>query len=365
MDVIIRIDGRAGRITLNRPRALNALTLQMVTLMEQALLAWVDDPAVRIVIIDAAGGRSFCAGGDIAELYDPVKAGDIEAARRHCRTEYALDALIATYSKPVVTLMDGMTMGGGIGISAHASHTVATENTAISVPECSVGFVPDSGATHILSRAPGHIGEYAALTGVKLNAADAIDAGFASVYVVAEKLPELSAAIAASGEPDLVFTFAGRPEHAGGLLDRREDIDAVFGLATLAEIVEALSARDDDEWHRASLRRMNRGSPLSLAMTLRAIQQGRLTPDLAGALRTEYRLVCGCMEHGDFLEGVRAALIDRDREPRWKYGSVEDVPSKVVDGMFAPPESGDFDFIPPGSGTGWSEPIKVRIGHAG
>ena len=365
MDVVIRIENRAGRITLNRPRALNALTLEMVTLMEQALLAWLEDPAIEVIIIDSAGGRSFCAGGDIAELYDPVKTGDIEAARRHCRREYRLDALIATYPKPVVALMDGMAMGGGIGVSAHASHTVATENTAISVPECSVGFIPDSGSTYILSRAPGHFGEYAALTGVKMNVADAIEAGFASVYVAAENLPALSAEIAATGDPDLVFAFAGQPADAGCLRARRSEIGAVFGLPTLAEIAEALSARIDDEWHRASLRQMNRGSPLSLAMTLRAIRQARREPELVDALRTEYRLACGCMERGDFLEGVRAALIDRDREPRWKYGNVEDVPERAVDAMFARPDGGDFDFMAPGSRLGWGKAIKARIGHAG
>ena len=339
-ELIIRLQEHAGRITLNRPRALNALTLAMVQAMAKALRSWEGDRSVRLVIIDSGGGRAFCAGGDIGEVYRRVKSGDIEGAGRHCLAEYRLNALIARYRKPLVVLMDGIVMGGGIGISSHARHALATENTVLSMPECGIGFIPDAGATEILARAPGRIGEYLGLSGGRLVASDAIHAGFADALVPADDLPALITTLAESGDAARIGDFTAKPA-AGGLAALQPSIDRVFALARVSEMIEALARNRDDSWSRRTLGRMRRGSPLSLVVALRAVRLARRRPGLARALKTEYRAAIRCMEQGDFPEGVRAAVIDRDRQPRWRFATPGEVPESLIDEFLAPLPGGD------------------------
>lgn len=334
MDILIRIDGRAGCITLNRPRSLNMLSLEMVTALKTALLAWVDDPKVDLVLIDATGSRAFCVGGDIREVYDAVRSGNLAAAFNHCRIEYGLDALVANYPKPIVAIMNGVVMGGGLGISALASHSIATENTAIATPECSIGFSPDSGATLLLGAAPGHIGEYLGLTGAKIGPADAIQVGLANFYVPEIDLLKLKEQLTQSGDPSQIDSFVS-PPGASELLYQQDAIDRVFCLDSIPKIFEALKQSSDNAWCGRALKQMRRCSPISLAVTLQSIRLGRQASNIEEALQTEFEVVIQCMKTGDFLEGVRAAVIDKDRNPKWRFEQVSDIPDTFLDHFFA------------------------------
>lgn len=271
-----------------------------------------------------------------------MKAGDLESARRHCRIEYRLNALIAAYPKPVAAFMNGIVMGGGVGISAHANHPAAAERTVVATPECAVGFVPDAGSADILARAPGRCSEYIGLTGVQLDAADAIHAGFARALVSSAPLPALVKAFAESGDPDVICAFDGPIGRPSGLEMRQASIDVVFSAETIPAVMESLDRLPDDRWRDETRRQLSRGSPLSLAATLRSIRHVRLRPGIASAVRTQYRIAARCMERGEFPEGVRAAIIDRDRAPRWRYGHGSEVPEAVIDSFLAPLEGGDL-----------------------
>ncbi len=210
-DVLVRLEGQAGRLTLCRPKALNALSHEMALTIETALLDWQADDRVSLVLIDAEGEKAFCAGGDVAVLYQQGIAGDIESGRQFWRDEYRLNALIDSYPKPYVAVMDGITMGGGIGISAHGSHRIVTERSTLALPECSIGLVPDVGATHLLSRSPGYVGEFLALTGERFNASDALFTGFADYHVPVERLHALKNALIESGDASVIDSFHELP----------------------------------------------------------------------------------------------------------------------------------------------------------
>ncbi|RMF34050.1 MAG: enoyl-CoA hydratase/isomerase family protein [Alphaproteobacteria bacterium] len=313
----IRTEGRVGRVTLARPEALNALTHEMALALEDALRGWADDPAVTMVLIDAEGERAFCAGGDIQRLYDTGRAGDFAYGRRFWTDEYRLNLLIAEYPKPYVALMQGFTMGGGVGISCHGSHRVVCESSRIAMPECGIGLIPDVGGSYLLARAPGHLGEFLGLTGTRMGPGDAIHAGFADMFVPAERWPALTAALVAEPDPAAVLPRFAEPAPDSPLAARQAEIDAVW-CGALDEIREGA----DPEAAKA----LARGCPLSLACALETIRAAR-AGGVREALIREYRFTARCMEHGEFLEGIRAAVIDKDRNPHWQ---VEATPERVA-----------------------------------
>lgn len=332
-DVIGRVEGRVGRITLDRQPALNALTLEMVDEIGALLSGWADDAAVALVVMDAAGGRAFCAGGDITSLYHCMKGQDFAQAQRFFTHEYRLDRLIARYPKPVVTLMHGIVIGGGVGVSAHASHRIVTDRTVLVLPECSIGLIPDVGTSLLLARAPGRMGECIGLTGSRLSGADCIAAGFADRFVPAEKLGVLTAALVAEADVAVIERFAVAPGESG-LAANAEGIDAAFGADTAGEIVVRLAAVKA-EWAEAAIEGIAKASPMSLACALWAIRQARAAGTIEAALGNEFRFVTRALAYGDFQEGIRAVVIDKDRKPVWRDSSVDAIAPEAVAGMFA------------------------------
>lgn len=341
-DIRIRMERTVGRVTLDRPKSLNALTYDMAMALDRALREWAKDPAVTMVVIDAAGERAFCAGGDIQDLYETGRAGGFGYGRRFWADEYRLNALIANYPKPYVALMDGFVMGGGVGISAHGSCRIVTERTVLAMPECGIGLIPDVGGSWLLARAPGHLGDYAGLTGARLDPADAITCGLADHFVRSDRLADLLVALTESGRPDVVSDFDALPPE-GDLIGLRPEIDRIFGAGDLAAVLRALEG-EKAEWSERALAALRRGSPLSLACAFEAIRHGRDMTSIEAALTREYRFASRCMEQGDFLEGVRAAIIDKDRKPNWRHARIEDVAPEEVAAMFAPAEGGDIVF---------------------
>ena len=328
-DIDIRIAGRAGRITLTRPKALNSLTFDMAMAMEAALKHWAGDDRVKVVVIDAEGDRAFCAGGDIQQLYDTGKAGDFAYGQTFWRDEYRLNARLAEYPKPVVSFMQGFTMGGGVGVGCHARHRIVDDSTQIAMPECGIGLVPDVGGSLLLARAPGRLGAYLGLTAARMGPGDAIRAGFADRHVPRDQWPALIAGLEATGDVTaLPGSTAGLPMP---LADAQDQIDAAFA-GDLGQIMERLAGMEGD-FAAQTLKALRRNSPLAMAVTLAMLDQLAGVTDIRDALRLEYRFTARAMEHGDFLEGIRAQIIDKDRNPQWKH----DVVSQAeVQAMLAP-----------------------------
>jgi len=334
-DIIIRKQGHVGRITLNRPKALNALSYDMCLAIDAALRQWRDDPDVALVIIDAAGDRAFCAGGDIQEMYDTGTRGDYSYGQRFWSNEYRMNARIARFPKPYVALMQGFTMGGGVGVGCHGSHRIVGDSSQIAMPECGIGLVPDVGGSLLLARAPGHLGEYLALTAARMNADDAIHTGFADSYVPESMWPDLVAELEKTGNPDVITKYAAPPP-AGTLRDAQAEIDRLFAAPTLAEIWASVSPADSDLAHKAA-KAIARNSPLSMAVTLQMLHNLRATDaEIEDALAQEFRFTARSMEHGDFLEGIRAAIIDKDRNPQWRYSAPDAVAPDEAAALLAP-----------------------------
>jgi enoyl-CoA hydratase/carnithine racemase len=335
-DVVVREQGALRRITLNRPKALNALTLDMATTVLDELRAWQDNAAVGAVLIDGAGERALCAGGDLRALYDAAKSGgDLPA--RFWTTEYRLDLLIARYRKPVIAVMDGMVMGGGVGISAHAAHRVVTERSAVAMPEVSIGYFPDVGASFLLARAPGCVGFHLALTGERIGAADAIYAGLADCHIPSPKLAELPAALAGCRTAADVKASLDRmaaPPAAGKLAAARPWIDDCYGADKVEEIFERLHASSAAET-RATLAILQKMSPTSLKITLRNVRSALSFENVEQSFQQDYRLSLACIAAHDFIEGIRAAIVDKDRKPIWQPDRLEDVTAAMVDRHFA------------------------------
>ena len=317
-DISIRTEGRAGRITLTRPKALNALTYDMCRAIAHALDAWAQDDAVALVVIDAEGDKAFCAGGDITSLYEAGKAGDLAYGRRFWRDEYRMNAAIAEFPKPVVALMQGYTMGGGVGIGCHASARVVCESSRIAMPECGIGLVPDVGGSLILARAPGRAGEYLGTTAERMGPDDAIFAGFADSYIPQAQWPRLIATLCETGDAGAVFGHAA-PAPDGRLRHLIARIDAHFGGESLVDILNSLRVEDSD-FADATLEKLARNSPLSMACTVELVHRNRdHGTDIRRALEMEYRVTHRAMDQGDLLEGIRAAVIDKDRAPQWQH----------------------------------------------
>lgn len=318
-EIAIRREGCAGRITLQRPEALNALSYDMVRAISAALRGWADDDAVRLVILDAAGERAFCAGGDIADMYRTGKAGDFAYGQRFWRDEYRMNAQLARFPKPVVAFMQGFVMGGGVGVACHGSHRIACDSTKVAMPECAIGLVPDVGGSLLLARAPGRLGAYLGTTGYRMNAADAIYAGFADYHIASSHWPELIDALCQSGDVGLIEAAASTPG-AAPLAAAQAEVDAYFSGQTLADILDALGQGADTSFNAGARKKLGQMSPLSLACAVEIGHRLRgQEAHIETALDLEYRFVARSMAQGDFLEGIRAAIIDKDRNPRWRH----------------------------------------------
>ena len=339
-EVLCEHRGSAGLITLNRPKALNAITLGMVRTIRRALDAWAGDPAVDLVIIVAAGDRAFSAGGDIRDLYELGQAGRYDEALGFWREEYALNLRIKRYSKAYVALIDGLVMGGGVGVSLHGSHRIAGDRYRFAMPEVGIGFFPDVGATYALPRLPGRIGTYLALTGARVGPGDALGLGLATHRLPSAELPRVTKALIAGHPVDEVLP-AARTDEDGELFGQRALIDGCFGQETVLAILAALDreAEKGSVFARETAATMRSKSPVSLAIALEQMRRGgSLT--FEEAMRTEFRIVSRVIEGRDFYEGVRAAIIDKDGAPKWD-------PSAL-------------DFVAPGDIARYFEPLGVR-----
>ena len=336
-DILIRRTGLLGRITLNRPAVLNALTYPMCRALDTALRDWQQDDGVALVVIDATGTRAFCAGGDIAQLYAEAKAGNFAHGQQFWRDEYRMNARIASYPKPVVSLMQGFTMGGGVGVGCHASHRVVADSTQIALPECGIGLVPDVGGSFLLARAPGRLGEYLATTGSRMGPGDAIFAGFADHFVPEADWPALTAALASEGIAALA-PFAKAPP-PGRLPTLLAQIERHFAGETLADIVRSLR-RADTAFARETLLALARVSPLAAACAVEMQHRLGDAPTLARALELEYRFTFRAQAQSDFLEGIRAAVIAKDHAPHWHHPDASAVTTLDVARMLMPLGSG-------------------------
>ncbi|PCJ85071.1 MAG: hypothetical protein COA52_16690 [Hyphomicrobiales bacterium] len=335
-DVIIRVEGAIGRITLNRPKALNAISYAMVKQIDAALDAWCDDPAVTAVVIDGAGEKAFCAGGDIMHLYENGRA-DPEVGRPFWADEYRLNSKIAHYPKPYIALMDGITMGGGVGLSVHGSHRIVTERSMIAMPEVGIGFLPDVGGTHILAKAPGHTGLYLGMSGARMNAADAIFAGFADTHIPSKSIKSLIEALASGVDVDAALKSISTLPDAWKLVDLQPKISTAFDHSTALQCVAHLDtmAETGDEWAIRTRDTIRKASPTSVAATFYAVRNAATLPNLEACLAVEYRFAFRTLIMHDFYEGVRAVLVDKDNNPKWQPSRLEDVTDEMILAAFA------------------------------
>lgn len=332
-EVVTYVEGGIGFLTLNRPKAINSLTHNMVTIITKALTAWADDDDVRAVILTGAGERGLCAGGDVVAIYHSARADGSEA-RQFWLEEYRLNAQIGSYSKPYVAIMDGIVMGGGVGIAAHGSVRVVTDTSKVAMPEVGIGFIPDVGGTYLLSRAPGELGLHAALSGVPFTAADAIALGFADHYVPHAQLEGFVAAIVADGVDAAIQQFAVDPPPSH-LLAQRHWVDECYAGETIADIVAALRNHHDDEAQKAADVIASR-SPIAASVALAAVRRAAGLDTLEDVLVQEYRVSSASLNSHDLVEGIRAQLIDKDRNPTWNPPSLAAVTEQDVEQYFAP-----------------------------
>jgi enoyl-CoA hydratase len=338
-DLIARREGAAGVIRLNRPKAINAVTLEMFRDIDKALDAFEADPAVGVILLEGAGERGLCAGGDIRALYEDSKVkGDL--GKILWREEYILNARIAKFPKPYVSFMDGIVMGGGVGLSAHSSHRVVTERTKLAMPEVGLGFFPDVGGTWLLARSPGEVGTYFGLTGQTMNGPDAVYAGFADAVVpsgrlvaLREALTKLRPGVTAAEVKGVIDGFA-TGEMSGPVAAIEPQIDAWFGHDRMQDIVAALQA-DSSELAQATLKTLNEKSPRGMIVALKLLRLARTSSSLEECLMREYRAALEVFASDDFREGVRAAVIDKDRNPKWSPPRIEDVTPEMVAPYFA------------------------------
>ncbi|MFE6871732.1 enoyl-CoA hydratase/isomerase family protein [Kitasatospora sp. NPDC057692] len=341
-EVRVRRDGRVGRIVLDRPRALNSLTHGMVLDVRAALEAWAGDDAVRVVVLTGAGERGLCAGGDIRAFHDDAKAGGA-GTRAFFRDEYRLNALIARYPKPYVAVMDGITMGGGVGVSAHGSVRIVTERSVVAMPETRIGLVPDVGGTWLLSRAPGELGTHLALTAASMTAGDALLCGFADHFVPSAALPDLLGELA-DAPVEQVLARHTAPAPAAPLAGQRAWIDACYAAGSVEEIAARLTAGGVPEAKQAAEELAER-SPTMLKVTLAALRRARAHGSLEESLTQEYRVSCAALAHHDLVEGIRAQVVDKDRNPRWSPATLSGVDERAVSAFFEPPADGDWSAV--------------------
>lgn len=340
-DVITLTEDKIGRIRLNRPKAIHALTKDMCSQMIAALVEWRENPAIQAITIDHAEGRGFCAGGDVRMLAESG-ASDGSDARAFFHEEYRLNHLLFTYVTPTVAFMDGITMGGGVGISQPCKYRVATENTRFAMPETAIGLFPDVGGGWYLSRLPGRVGQFLALTGARLDGAECKYLGLATHYIPQEKLEDVKEQIAA------------RPERIEGILGAASvtppeakieknlfQINKSFASDALEDVLAALEAEQDNPWAQSELATLKSKSPQACKVSLRLLSDGARMKDFADEMRQEYAVAAKVVQRPDFNEGVRAVLIDKDNEPRWNPATPDAVSDHMIDTIFAPMPDGE------------------------
>ena len=334
-EVLTPVEGKIARIRLDRPKAIHALTTQMCATILDALETWRTDPQVEAILIDHAEGRGFCAGGDIRMLAESGAKDGVEA-RAFFHTEYRMNHRLFTYAKPVVAFMDGITMGGGVGLSQPARYRVATENTRLAMPETGIGLFPDVGGGWYLSRLPGRTGQFLALTGHRLDGAECIALGLATYYLTSNTLEDAKARIAA--EPQRIAKILDElstPTPEAKILAYRDSIDRLFASDRLEEIFAALEA-DPGDWAQQQLALLRTKSPQTMKVSLRLLQEGATMPTFEDEMRQEYAVGAHVVQRHDFLEGVRAVIVDKDNAPAWNPATPEGVTDHIIDQIFAP-----------------------------
>jgi enoyl-CoA hydratase len=334
-DVVVRAERALRRITLNRPKALNAITLDMAVTMTGLLRSWASDPVVGAILLDGAGERAFCAGGDIRALYDAAKASNPLPAQ-FWSTEYKLNVLIARYPKPLIVIMDGVVMGGGVGLASHAAHRIVTERSAVAMPEVGIGFFPDVGVSYLLAGAPGRSGRHLALTGARIGPADAIYCGLADIHIPVARLAEIPAALAdcrASHDVRTRLDELAMPPNPGRLHAARPWIDSCYGADDVEGIVASLGDCQADEASTA-LTAMQNASPTSLKITLQNLRSAASFKRVEECFVQDYRVALACVAGHDFIEGIRATIVDKDRNPIWLPDKIDEVTPAIVERHF-------------------------------
>jgi enoyl-CoA hydratase len=339
-EILFERRGAAGVVTLNRPQALNAVTHAMVRALRIQLDDWADDPAITRVVVSAAGERAFSAGGDIRALYELGKAGRHEEALQFWRDEYPLNAVIKNFRKPYVSLIDGIVMGGGVGVSVHGSHRVAGDRYNFAMPEVGIGFFPDVGATWLLPRMPGELGTYCALTGERFGIADACAAGIATHRIPSARFPAVLDGLSGTVSVDAVLAAFNELVGEGPIMARRGAIDRLFAGERVEDILVALEreatfGNSDAEWAAKTTAAIQSKSPLSLKLALAQVRRGK-TWDFETCMRAEFRIVSRVIHGHDFYEGVRAVIVDKDNQPRWQPAKLAEVSEAEVERHFAP-----------------------------
>jgi enoyl-CoA hydratase len=338
-DILFERRGAAGLVTLNRPNALNAVTHGMVRALRGALDRWASDAAITRVVIMAAGGRAFSAGGDIRALYDVGKAGRVDEALQFWRDEYPLNMAIKNYRKPYVALIDGIAMGGGVGVSVHGSHRIAGDRFSFAMPEVGIGFFPDVGATWFLPRMPGELGAYCALTGDRFGPDDAVLSGVATHRIASAQFDAVLDGLSGTIAVDAVLAAFAHPADEGPIVQRKRAIDRLFAADQVETILDALdregrSRSADAEWAQRTAASIRTKSPLSLKIALAQVRRGK-NWDFETCMRTEFRIVSRIVEGHEFYEGVRAVIVDKDNAPRWRPATLADVADAEVERHFA------------------------------
>lgn len=334
-EILTRVDNGIGFVTLNRPKAINSLNQNMVNVLSAVLTDWERDDAVRAVVLSGAGDRGLCAGGDVVAIYHSARADGV-AARRFWYDEYLLNAQIGRFTKPYVSLMDGIVMGGGVGVGAHANTRVVTDTTKMAMPEVGIGFIPDVGGTYLLSRAPGSLGLHVALTGTPFSGVDAIAMGFADHYLPHDKLEQFNQTIVSEGVERALAQHAVEPPPSE-LARQRDWIDDCYSGDTVADIVAALRGHDAGGANDAANVIATR-SPIALSVTLESVRRAAKLDTLEDVLTQEYRVSCASLRSHDLVEGIRAQLVDKDRNPTWSPASLAEISAEDVDAYFAPAE---------------------------
>ncbi|MEP0520597.1 MAG: enoyl-CoA hydratase/isomerase family protein [Hyphomicrobiales bacterium] len=342
-DLLVWQDGRIGRLKLNRPKALNALTSAMALGIRDALHDWRDDDSISAVVIEGEGNRAFCAGGDILHLYN-IGRDTPQIGVDFWREEYRLNAMIARYPKPYISIMDGVTMGGGVGVSAHARYRIVTERAMVAMPEASIGFLPDVGGSFLLSRAPGHSGLYLGMTGARMGAADAIFAGFADSFVPSSRLGTMLDMMRDGEDVDVCIDVHSDAAPDGCLEQQQHLISKAFDQPSAADCARCLEklSNDGNEWASKTLTFLRKNAPLSVASTFYAIREASCLDTLEECLALEYRFAAGVLYRSDFYEGVRAVVLDKGYKPNWRPARLEDVTKQMVASAFA--SLGDFEW---------------------
>ncbi|WP_160120838.1 enoyl-CoA hydratase/isomerase family protein [Rhodovarius lipocyclicus] len=332
-ELIMKREGQAGTLLMNRPKALNALSLGMIREFQGALDAWKHDPAVKLVVLEGAGGKAFCAGGDVRAVREAAIAGDRAPVSAFFTEEYAVNQGIAEFGKPWISLIDGVCMGGGIGLAVHNGPRVVTEKALLAMPETAIALFPDVGTSHVLPRLPGQLGTWLALTGARLRGADGVHTGLATHYVPSAKLPELREALTRTGDASVLDQFAESPPPAS-FAAHRALIDHAFAQGSMLAIIAALEA-DSGEWAAEQVKTLRRMSPTSLSVSLELIRRGA-TMTLRQCLDEELLLTGRVVhEHPDFREGVRSVLVDKDGSPAWQPATLEAVDPAGVQAFFS------------------------------